>query len=140
MGPEKSTADMQAGTDLSRDATPRNEQPVSDSTKCLLIQRAPTSYENMPEKSKADASYRDAKIGGIQEDDGAETGQSSGQDDKRKGRDERFDFGMGISRCQSCRSFPHLNRGCQNCRAHLCRQCFRSHACTVLAQAAPMEP
>jgi len=49
--------------------------------------------------------------------------------DNNTRKDNRCDFGFGISRCQACASFPHLKRGCHVCRAPLCRPCFRSHVC-----------
>lgn len=55
--------------------------------------------------------------------------KAAAEDDRKVRVDARYDFGLGISRCKTCASFPHLNRGCRACRVKLCRGCFRSHAC-----------
>jgi len=125
-----------------------SRQPESELAKILAFRRAATTHENEPARyvahDKPDSrkvSFAD-EIGAPLEE--RHSGGSADQCAPKERRElvsdvkvARFDFGVGLVRgCVACGSkLPRLNRGCKACQKRVCRKCFSTHACSVLASA-----
>jgi len=113
-----------------------HNQPESELMAILALRRAATTHENYPQETKSARAHAVQAIAEVEAKaelpSGAGNAAYNAASRAVAGSEQRFDFGIGVSRCSVCDSrISRLNRGCGTCKLRMCCTCFREHSCVL---------